>query len=290
MNRKNIIIQLFDDSTNSELSKWSGGVNIENLTSVNLNFRDKKDKLFVVLNMMIKKKGKVHYAILSDKESYNNLNIKNGLNNIDLLVYQSYLGNDYYGILIKSGEKKIIGWDFPEKKKELVIIPVDPNIKMMTKIFNFTKNTDTIIKYIDSLQENKVCCQILHEENSKVMQFYFKELPKKTENDVSPIEEIMIFQITKIGISLINRNKDKRFESFYMVIDKFRFDYYTEECVTIAIYEMKIKSITIDNNWKKDCPHPGLLRPIAAEELYKTDRNCIEVSAQIQKNSISAVF
>ena len=272
------------------MTKWCGGVNIENLTSVNLNFRDKEDRLYEVLNMRIKKKGKVCYAILSDKTIYYNMNIENGLDNIDLLVYQSCLVNDHYGILVKCGEKKIIGWDFPEKKNEFIIIPVDSNIKMMTKIFNFTNNTDTIIKHIDSCQEIRVFCQILHEENSKVMNFYSQKNQKKSENDFPPTEEMIIFQISKIGISLITRNKNKRLESFYMMIDKLRFDYHTEECITRAAYEMKIKSITIDNNWKKDCPHAGLLRPLGAEELYKTDRNCIEVSANIQKNSTSAVF
>ena len=291
LGRKNIIVKLFDEKTNSEMTKWCGGVNVENLTSVNLNFRDKEDRLYEVLNMRIKKKGKVYYAILcDDKAIYNNMNIENGLDNIDLLVYQSCLVNDYYGILVKSGEKKIIGWDFPEKKKEFIIIPVDPTMKMMNKIFNFTNNADTIIKHIDSCQEIRVFCQILHEENSKIMNFYSQKNPKKSENNFFPTEEIMIFQIAKIGISLITRNKDKRLESFYMMIDKFRFDYHTEESMTTAAYEMKIKSITIDNNWKKDCPHAGLLRPIGAEELYKTDRNCIEVSAHIQKNSTSTVF
>ena len=82
----------------------------------------------MILNITVKEKSKTLFVSVNDKLDHNLLMIRNSLTNIDLIVYQSCLAGKSFGIIVKSGEKGIFAWDYPEKDEKIIVTPIDENL------------------------------------------------------------------------------------------------------------------------------------------------------------------
>ena len=236
----------------------------------------------MILNITVKEKSKTLFVCVNYQLNHNLLTIQNSLTNVDLIVYQSCLAGKSFGIIVKSGEKSNFAWDYPEKDKKIMITPIDANLMIKSKCFDFECNSESTLIDMKSNQETPIIGEVYLEENGRVIHFYTKISDKRLSimNNDTCIKKTIRRNINKIGLSVIIGKHKQRCEVFYISMDKFRFEYDSTEVSELLI--VKIKSLGVDNNMRRNCAYPILLRSQEDDSLKLND--FIEITARIRRN------
>jgi len=130
---------------NREMSNKTSDINIQDLNSFNVAFRNTKGNICGLINIRkLNTKDRVQ-IIASDQVMEHLYLLENKLPNIDLVVYQKGAPSSY-AYHIKSGYKVPFAWDFPLKPKEIVVSPVNPALRFGENTFNFHENIRTSMK------------------------------------------------------------------------------------------------------------------------------------------------
>jgi len=145
-NNEEDMISLKQIFNSKEMSNKTSELNIKELSSLNLAFRNTKAQLCGLINVRkLNVKDRVQ-IIASDQIMEHLYLIENKLPaGIDLLITQKGASNAY-SYYVKSGTKVPFAWDFPLKPKEIIVVPANPNLRMAESTFNFHENCGTSLK------------------------------------------------------------------------------------------------------------------------------------------------
>ena len=218
-----------------EMSNKTAELNLQELSTLNLAFRNTKGHLCGLINVRkLNVKDRVQ-IIASDQIMEHLYLIENRIPGADLMITQKGASNAY-SYFVKSGSKVPFAWDFPLKPKEIIVVPANPNQKMAESTFSFHDNCGTSIRdeagrtiLVEAKLEFVPTANLL-------LSFRACEKNKKAEG----AEEIEVFdkgnkitvgckagdlmnkwylQLQKVSISVIGQHNRRREETFRLIMD-----------------------------------------------------------------------
>ena len=261
---------------------WSGRVVFDGFKEIDIPIRDvKSKKVLQILHVTIRKIGFTTYGVVEqvmiedNPQLYatrNGLMIQNDLD-VDLIVYQSCFENDKLHFEIKSGESCSFGWDRPDLiKKSIYIKSKQPGCKFYNDIeFSFEKKIASAYRTGNPVQNRALETDICYKDYKKILKFFspsIKKLDKVVELSHTNNFSVLV-EITRVTISFIIESNKIRDEFLMLSMDNLHVEYADNQ--NKNIFNVKIRSLDIDNNLVQSPFNPVKLTALYPKELDKED-------------------
>ena len=219
---------------NREMSNKTSEINIQDLNSFNVAFRNTKGSICGLINIRkLNTKDRIQ-IIASDQVMEHLYLIENKLPNIDLVVSQKGVPSSY-AYHIKSGYKVPFAWDFPLKPKEIVVSPANPALRFGETTFNFHENIRTSMKDekknvigIEAVLEFVPSANLMlsfrsynhqkKEQETESLQINNKGKNIELIHKYNPHINKLFIQLQKVSISIVSQYNRRRNETYKLLL------------------------------------------------------------------------
>ena len=230
-----------------------------------------KNFIILSINVQLEKHSNVTLIVINENMEYPDLRIDNQLPSTP--IYISQLKTTYVD-LIEPNTSVPFAWDNLQLKKKVNITICNENFHFSFK--KLIKQQIKVNKYIDDEFPEDIFVEIIADGPTKVLKLTekdqiidfsssvfiddeeFIELSYKEE----PLETIISFSISRIGLSFINHKPE---EIIYGVIDDIEFSFLESE--TTQFFDFQLGRVQIDNQLL-DSPHSVLFYPITTHPHF----------------------